>query len=120
MDLERRTFLIGAAATVATVRAAASVASASPRAPLPADPFTLGVASGDPLADGIVLWTRLAPDPTNGGGMPSDAVAVTWELAASAAFTTVLASDVTNAPCLAGRPYSEARAGVTCWWMTPT
>ena len=97
MDLERRSFLIGAAATVATLRAAASVASASPRAPLPADPFTLGVASGDPLADGIVLWTRLAPDPTNGGGMPPDAVAVTWELAASAAFTTVLATDVTNA-----------------------
>jgi alkaline phosphatase D len=25
------------------------------------DPFTLGVASGDPTPDGIVLWTRLAP-----------------------------------------------------------
>ena len=28
-----------------------------------ADPFTLGVASGDPAANGVVLWTRLAPDP---------------------------------------------------------
>jgi PhoD-like phosphatase, N-terminal domain len=27
------------------------------------NPFTLGVASGDPTPDGIVLWTRLAPDP---------------------------------------------------------
>ena len=27
------------------------------------DPFTLGVASGDPRPDGVVLWTRLAPDP---------------------------------------------------------
>ncbi len=26
-----------------------------------ADPFTLGVASGDPLADSVVLWTRLLP-----------------------------------------------------------
>jgi alkaline phosphatase D len=26
-------------------------------------PFTLGVASGDPSADGVVLWTRLALDP---------------------------------------------------------
>jgi len=24
-------------------------------------PFKLGVASGDPLPDGVVLWTRLAP-----------------------------------------------------------
>ena len=29
--------------------------------PLPADLFRLGVASGDPLPDGVVLWTRLAP-----------------------------------------------------------
>ena len=28
-----------------------------------ADPFTLGVASGDPDAGGVVLWTRLAPRP---------------------------------------------------------
>ena len=34
-------------------------------------PFTLGVASGDPEPDGIVLWTRLAPDPLNGGGTPA-------------------------------------------------
>src|SRR5712692_4954029 len=33
-------------------------------------PFTLGVASGDPLPDGMVLWTRLAPKPLEGGGMP--------------------------------------------------
>src|ERR1700741_3989105 len=29
--------------------------------------FTLGVASGDPTPNGVVLWTRLAPDPLNGG-----------------------------------------------------
>ncbi|MGR6922862.1 PhoD-like phosphatase N-terminal domain-containing protein [[Actinomadura] parvosata] len=28
-----------------------------------ANPFTLGVASGEPLPDGVVLWTRLAVDP---------------------------------------------------------
>ena len=33
-------------------------------------PFTMGVASGDPLPDGVVLWTRLAPRPLDGGGMP--------------------------------------------------
>lgn len=47
-----------------------------------ASPFTLGVASGDPSPDGIVLWTRLAPDPLNGGGMPRDeAFPVRWEIA---------------------------------------
>ena len=33
-------------------------------------PFPLGVASGDPLPDSVVLWTRLAPEPLDGGGMP--------------------------------------------------
>jgi alkaline phosphatase D len=36
-------------------------------------PFTLGVASGDPTPKGVVLWTRLAPDPlVKGGGLPAD------------------------------------------------
>jgi alkaline phosphatase D len=45
------------------------------------DPFTLGVASGDPLPDGVALWTRLAPDPLNGGGMPPKDVDVQWQIA---------------------------------------
>src|SRR5262245_59655088 len=45
------------------------------------NPFTLGVASGDPLPDGIVLWTRLAPQPLEGGGMKPEAVSVNWRLA---------------------------------------
>lgn len=44
-------------------------------------PFTLGVASGDPWADSVVLWTRLALDPTHGGGMPDTPIEVTWQLA---------------------------------------
>ena len=53
-------------------------------------PFSLGVASGDPLPDGIVLWTRLAPQPLTGGGMPMVPVTVQWELAADAAFRNVV------------------------------
>lgn len=46
------------------------------------DPFTLGVASGDPLPDSVVLWTRLAPAPLEAdGGMPDRQVAVQWEMA---------------------------------------
>ncbi len=44
-------------------------------------PFSLGVASGDPTATGVVLWTRIAPEPYLGGGMPNQAVPVQWELA---------------------------------------
>jgi hypothetical protein len=40
------------------------------------DPFQLGVASGEPWSDSVVLWTRLAPDPLNGGGMPNEDVLV--------------------------------------------
>ena len=43
-------------------------------AKLAKDPFTLGVASGDPTADSLVLWTRLAPalGAADGmGGMPA-------------------------------------------------
>jgi phosphodiesterase/alkaline phosphatase D-like protein len=45
--------------------------------------LTLGVASGDPTADGVVLWTRLALKPLEGnGGMPDRPVAVQWRIAA--------------------------------------
>jgi alkaline phosphatase D len=44
-------------------------------------PFKLGVASGDPTPDGIVLWTRLAPKPLEGGGMPQHPLAVQWQIA---------------------------------------
>jgi len=53
-------------------------------------PFTLGVASGDPLPDGIVLWTRLAPKPLQGGGMPMNIVDVDWEIAHDARFQNVV------------------------------
>jgi alkaline phosphatase D len=47
------------------------------------DPFSLGVASGDPTSSGVVLWTRLAPKPLDpDGGLPPEAVEVAWELAA--------------------------------------
>ncbi|MFE4660048.1 alkaline phosphatase D family protein [Streptomyces hydrogenans] len=46
------------------------------------DPFTLGVASGDPLPGSVLLWTRLAPRPFEpGGGLPAERVSVHWELA---------------------------------------
>ncbi len=52
--------------------------------------FTLGVASGYPTEDGVVLWTRLAPEPLSpdgGGGMAAAATDVTWEIAEDDRFT---------------------------------
>jgi alkaline phosphatase D len=46
------------------------------------DPFSLGVASGDPSPDGFVLWTRLAPQPLMArGGMHAVPIEVTYEIA---------------------------------------
>jgi alkaline phosphatase D len=55
-------------------------------------PFSLGVASGDPLATSVVLWTRLAPDPLNGGGMPTVNVPIRWQVATDPQMKRVVAS----------------------------
>ncbi|MFC4727642.1 alkaline phosphatase D family protein [Coralloluteibacterium thermophilus] len=57
------------------------------------DPFQLGVASGEPLPDGFVLWTRLAPEPLEqGGGMIMRPMPVRWEVAEDEAFRRVVRS----------------------------
>jgi alkaline phosphatase D len=80
-----RLALLAGAAAVASSRALAALAAgaASERPRLTGFPFALGVASGDPLPDGFVIWTRLAPDPlAAGGGMPAEPVRVEWEVGA--------------------------------------
>lgn len=54
------------------------------------DPFQLGVASGDPWPDSVVLWTRLAPDPLHGGGMPKEDVLVRWRVASDEHMTKIV------------------------------
>ncbi len=54
------------------------------------NPFPLGVASGDPSSDGVVLWTRLAIDPLNGGGMPPVTFEVKWEVAEDEGFQKIV------------------------------
>jgi alkaline phosphatase D len=61
-------------------------------------PFTLGVASGDPTPSGVVLWTRLAPRPLEGGGMPMREVEVRWEVAADERFRTIVQHGTAIAP----------------------
>ena len=56
------------------------------------NPFTLGIASGDPLPNGVVLWTRLAPKPfeSNGGMAPGGQVPVQWEIADDETFGRIV------------------------------
>ena len=65
--------------------------------------FSLGVASGDPLPDGLLLWTRLATAPLEfGGGIAERAIPVGWELAEDAGFRRVVQTGATEARAEAG------------------
>jgi len=79
-----------------------TITLAVPEADLAGDPFTLGVASGDPDASSVVLWTRLAPDPLQGGGMPTTDVDVLWEASGSDDFAALVASGITTAEAAHG------------------
>nr|AAM77916.1 phospholipase D precursor [Streptomyces chromofuscus] len=60
--------------------------------------FLHGVASGDPLPDGVLLWTRVTPtaDATPGSGLGPD-TEVGWTVATDKAFTNVVAKGSTTA-----------------------
>ncbi|GAA3712685.1 alkaline phosphatase D family protein [Streptomyces tremellae] len=92
----RRLIAAGAAASGALAAGQiplAPAASAAPRSAsrrAAADPFTLGIASGDPLTTAVVIWTRLATDPLHGGGMPDSAVDVSWQVAEDQKFRRIV------------------------------
>lgn len=136
----RRRFLIGAAATAAALTAgcgsddegsgaagsgsptsgagAPAVEPASVEAPAWAEGplFTLGVASGDPTPEAIILWTRLAVDPTADdglGGMPDEDVEVAWDLATDAAFEQLVASATVTARAADGHSVHVDATGLT-------
>ena len=88
----RRRWLQGAAAVAGLAVAGGGRVLAQPK--FHDYPFTLGIASGDPAPDGFVLWTRLAPDPLHGGGMPDADVPVAWQVADDAHFGRVVQSGV--------------------------
>ncbi len=106
----RRGFLLGAASVVVLGAcgssgsgdesagggegATSTPAAVTPASDLTTDPFALGVASGDPLPDSIVLWTRLAPDPfaaDGSGGMAGGTASVAWDLARDDTFADLVA-----------------------------
>jgi alkaline phosphatase/alkaline phosphatase D len=91
--LDRRTLLrtatIGAGASLV---AGATVAVAWPASATTAA-FQHGVASGDPLPDGILIWTRVTPtaESTPGSGT-GPTVGVDWQVALDPGFSAVVAA----------------------------
>ena len=85
--MERRTWLQLAAAqavcaTLPQMAAAQTVAFEK-------DPFQLGVASGQPTANSVVLWTRLMPTNPMRNPWGEQVLAVDWEMATDAQFSTI-------------------------------
>lgn len=72
------------------------------RAQIKADPFTLGIASGAPRDTSVLLWTRLAPDPLKGGGMPMGDVPVRYRVWADAEMRTLVREGDAVAPASDG------------------
>lgn len=89
--LSRRLFLAYGAALAAIPVVAARAETRTRRASFAANPFSLGVASGDPSHSSVVLWTRLAPSPLEpDGGLPPVPVVVSWEIARDDALRDVV------------------------------
>ena len=90
--ISRRWFMAyaGALASIPWLGRSTQV-NAAPR--FEVNPFSLGVASGEPDSQSVVLWTRLAPAPLDpNGGMPNEAVEVHWEIADDESFAKVVGS----------------------------
>ncbi|MEU4694091.1 alkaline phosphatase D family protein [Actinoplanes sp. NPDC023714] len=93
-NIDRRRLLAGAGAVAgaaALAQVPAETVAAAPALPGRKYPFTLGVASGDPTPSGVVLWTRLAPEPYEpDGGLPATALPVRWQVARDERFRHVV------------------------------
>jgi alkaline phosphatase D len=101
MDQQRRIFLHDAG-RFATLAAAGALTNACARAPAGPYPFSLGVASGSPLPDSVMLWTRILHDPLSAAATPPVAFAVRWEVAHDEAFSRIAAKGSASAmPALA-------------------
>jgi alkaline phosphatase D len=90
--ITRRTLLKTGGSFAASLTVAGALGTRAFAAPpFDGDPFSLGVASGDPTPDGVVLWTRLAPEPLlPGGGLPSEVFGVRYEVAEDEGFSDII------------------------------
>ena len=101
--LSRRTLLTRAAWVAGAALVPAALTERAYGAVTADDPFTLGVASGEPAPAGVVLWTRLAPRPDDpDGGLPPRSIPVGWEVADDPDFRRIAARGRTLAGPAAG------------------
>jgi alkaline phosphatase D len=98
-SVERRRFLKYAwSATAANLGLALLPGSQAHAKPLRDNPFKLGVASGDPTPTGIVLWTRLAPEPADPAALGRFPIPVHWRVASDERLRRVVAQGWALAP----------------------
>jgi alkaline phosphatase D len=96
MDQQRRALLLAAGRLSALALAAVPVpTSASSNSG--AYPFSLGVASGSPLPDAVILWTRILHDPLNAAATPPVAFSVRWEVSEDERFSRIVAKGTASA-----------------------
>lgn len=109
--VSRRLFVAYGAALASLPLLAEKGAGADSSPSFSDDPFALGVASGDPTPDGVVLWTKLVPKPLEpDGGMKPSNVVVGWEVAEDEGMRTIVASGKAIAtPPLGHTVHVEAR-----------
>ena len=96
--MDRRTFIrlssfAGASVAVSTGLAGCTVSTSANSQPQTKSEFTHGVASGDPLKDAVIIWTRAVPT-SSSALVKAD---ILWEMASDAAFTDVVSSGVVEA-----------------------
>jgi alkaline phosphatase D len=114
-ELKRRTFLARTGQYAALTFASPYFVLGQPK--IGDNLFALGVASGDPIADGVVLWTRLAPKPMEGGGMPRERVSVDWQVATDERMSNVVKKGRVNAsPDLAHSVHVDVRGLEPARW----
>ncbi len=111
-SVDRRRFLEylwwGAGSAMAIALMPGSTLKAAPR--FATNPFTLGVASGDPTASGIVLWTRLAPEPADPTALGAAKIPVHWRIARDDAMRRIVAQGTASAtPELAHSVHVEVK-----------
>lgn len=89
-QISRRGILLAAAATAAASGSVGVDVRHAHADPVRNDPFRLGVASGDPLPDRVILWTRLVDDIADAASMGRRTVPVGWEVAVDPSFRRVV------------------------------
>jgi alkaline phosphatase D len=110
--LDRRNLLKLTAASASTVAGIWWPGASWGQAKISSNPFTLGVASGSPTSDGIVLWTRLLPSGIF-SSLGNENASVRWEIAHDDKFQRIVQQGTSVATPQLGHSVHVELAGLT-------